>query len=413
MSNPVPENLPWHYILECPVKNYSWGDRTKNGYIRTLINGQLQKEFSGEPLAELWMGAHPSAPARILPDDKELNRAILENPEHFLGPLLTSKGERTLPFLFKILNAAQPLSIQTHPDKKRAKILHKLHPEQYPDENHKPEIAVSLDSFSALVGLRPKKEIENHLAQITPLRTLCEKPGGEENRLEGSNTKKYLRNLLLADPGDIEKSAELHKINLAQKRSPSTQEDTLFLKLCEQFGPSDPGIFCIYFLNLLELKEGEGVFLAPNVPHAYLSGTILECMASSDNVVRAGLTEKFRDTETLLEMLDYSGSHPTILKPALLGENPAITTYSAPTDEFKINRIEPSTEPIPLNELHLPSILLSVRGETSLLNRTTGEEKKIGKGDVIYLPGDLREREIELSFSGTNTPLLFQAIPNL
>ena len=108
---------------------------------------------------KLWMGAHPKAPSRVLNQDISLEEAINARPEHFLGERLNSAGVKHLPFLFKILDAARPLSIQAHPDKALAEVLNKRDPANYPDDNHKPELAISLGNMSALLGFRAALEI--------------------------------------------------------------------------------------------------------------------------------------------------------------------------------------------------------------------------------------------------------------
>lgn len=83
-----------------------------------------------------------------------------------------------------------------------------------------------------------------------------------------------------------------------------TDKETLVLRLEEQY-PADVGVIAALFLNRVKLTPGEALFLGPNEPHAYICGECIESMATSDNVVRAGLTPKLRDVQTLCSMLTY------------------------------------------------------------------------------------------------------------
>jgi len=149
---------PQPYMLENTIQHYEWGSRGKNAFIPQLLNIKTEKD---KPYAELWMGAHPKASSKIIVDVKEIDLAevIREYPIETLGRKTVKKFSNTLPFLFKVLSANEALSIQAHPSKRQAISLHKKDPIIYPDSNQKLEIAIALDSLTALVGFKPFNQI--------------------------------------------------------------------------------------------------------------------------------------------------------------------------------------------------------------------------------------------------------------
>ncbi|MBW7858383.1 MAG: mannose-6-phosphate isomerase, class I, partial [Leptonema sp. (in: Bacteria)] len=305
--------LPIFYFLEPTIQSYEWGNT--EGIIQSFVSRLTGVQLEKKPMAELWQGDHVKSPSLIRPfwpnqsssqnEAVALNKAILKNPSHFLGNLY-NKGYTNLPFLFKILDAAKPLSIQAHPDKKLAEKLHKLDPINYPDSNHKPEIAISLNKVEAMAGFRPLTELQQELNRLQPLRNLlCQSDIDFEIDSIEALHQAYSK-LMLAQTELIESTAN-QLINILNQTQ-ITERDQWFLKLIDFYGKKDSGVFAIYLFNYITLEKGQAIYLDANQPHAYLKGEILECMASSDNVVRGGLTSNFKDIPTLLSMLSYETS---------------------------------------------------------------------------------------------------------
>lgn len=405
---------PWLYSLECPVQKYDWGNSDPAGLIPTLTAGD-QAWPKGVPAAELWMGAHRSAPARLSVDGASLAEKIASEPAHFLGRDLAGRGVTTLPFLFKILDAKRPLSIQAHPDKSHAEELHRRDPQHYPDDNHKPELAICLRDMRALVGFRPVEHIETYLAKLPELARLC-KPEDENAGLPlpGEKPRDWIRalysSLMRATPERIDTSA---RYLLRREEKGFVVENKLFRTLVHLFGTRDPGIFSLFFLNYVELKYGEAIFLGPNEPHAYLSGQILECMAASDNVVRAGLTGKFMDLETLLGMLHYQPGLPNILTPRALDHS---EYYPIPVNDFLVRHWNCAGQTVRVRGHNRPSIFLVLNGSLRLrASSSTGPalegptELDLSRGRVFFLPGDLAERGIEVALTGSEDARIYQA----
>ncbi|KAF7408310.1 hypothetical protein HZH66_002847 [Vespula vulgaris] len=269
--------------LICAVQNYDW---------------------------ELWMGTHPNGPSYLKEKDISLEEYIQKNT-NVLGIEIQQKFGSSLPFLFKVLSIRKALSIQAHPDKKKAEQLHLQHPEIYKDSNHKPELAIALTEFEALCGFRPIEEIKEYFKLLPELRAVigedlvheCMIINDPENIVP---FKKCFHSLMTCDHNLVMLQLEhlLERLAYLDKSSQVTLNGDLLQKLHLDY-PGDVGCFGIYIFNYITLQPGEALYLAPNEPHAYIYGDCIECMACSDNVVRAGLTPKLKDVETLTEILTY------------------------------------------------------------------------------------------------------------
>ncbi len=421
---------PLSYLLKCPIMNYPWGKRGETAFIPKL----LQIPISQEPTAELWMGSHPKGSGKIQKSDQlqSIYDLFQIDPGHYLGREAIQKGYSHLSFLFKILDVEKPLSIQAHPNSSLAKKLHKKKPKHYPDSNEKPELAVCVEGMRALVGFLPFSDFLFHMERHNPLAELCSfskyfhtVPSslrkGESVLSNIKLQKKLLKaiysELMQSNLNKIERAANslLRELEKKSLRARIYKEDELFQVLTENHGTRDPGIFCAYFFNYMILASGEALFLEANVPHSYISGTIIECMAPSDNVVRGGLTSKYCDIPTLVEMLDYTPKKPILLK-AKYKKNVGI--YSPPISNFcllvyskgkeasspSINaNISSDVDLFDLDYINLPSILIAfeITEKAELYFYKKGKNKvwtiqNIRQGAVILLPGDLEERGFQV-----------------
>jgi len=333
--------------LRCKVQNYDWGKIGSASEVAQLAS-KIQSVDERKPYAELWMGTHPSGPSFVSKEgkDKLLSEWLNEHPGA-MGEVVTNKwenGHNQLPFLFKVLSIAKALSIQAHPDKQLAATLHHKYKDIYKDPNHKPELAMALTNMELLCAFRPIGEIKSFLRTVPELRSVVTEEVAQrfENTADTDPAAKKaaLREIFTAlmncSDEDITEAvrALVHRV---QAQSLVSDEYQLVQKLNEQF-PDDVGIFCVFLLNFIRLKAGEAVFLGANEPHSYISGDCAECMADSDNVVRAGLTPKLKDKETLCSMLTYSDGLPEILKGVPVDNN--TMQYAAPVDEFLLERIQ-------------------------------------------------------------------------
>ncbi|PIS27686.1 MAG: mannose-6-phosphate isomerase, class I [Candidatus Marinimicrobia bacterium CG08_land_8_20_14_0_20_45_22] len=381
------------------IQHYSWGMRGESAFIPKLLNipAELNTAY-----AELWMGANSSAPSRVLLGTSQipLTKLIRQYPQEILGPQVVSHFGKQLPFLFKILSAGEVLSIQAHPDKKQAEAIHRIDPKHYPDDTHKPEIAIALDELTALVGFKNTAEILSVLKNYPEISGFI----GHEvvSFFQSKSNKPEVRQQFLSTffQFSIKKRSELsNSIDYLERRlltlSAQTETESLFLKLRKKYPGSDIGLFGLFFLNLIHLKTGEAIFLPAGVPHAYVYGNIVECMANSDNVVRAGLTPKFQDVPTLINILDYSEKNVSILTD---DKNAERFTYSTPADEFAVQRYRLSlNKSIFVQKPQTPEILICIDGKADLLFPINGsiQAMRLKTGDSVLVPAVLERYELK------------------
>lgn len=376
------------FRLRCAVQNYEWGKFGMESEVAKLLqSAQPDLKVTSIPYAELWMGTHPSGPSIIDKENKSLADWIQENPDS-LGDTVIAKFGPQLPFLFKVLSVNKALSIQAHPNKSHAEQLHKERPDLYKDPNHKPEMAIALTPFEALCGFRQPGEIVKFLKDIPELRSVV----GDQNatKLEAnvsSDCKPALKNCfhsLMTCSDETVKRQLLKLVDRFKSQGSSHYLSDLFLRIHSEF-PGDVGCFCIYFLNYLELQQGEAMFLGPNEPHAYLYGDCIECMACSDNVVRAGLTPKYKDVETLCEMLTYETGTAQSRLFSAQAQDAYTTFFSPPVPDFRITKIDiPSgVREYKLKPFGSASIALVVHGGVDA--QTNSKQLRFTRGSVFFI----------------------------
>ncbi|KAK8914204.1 Mannose-6-phosphate isomerase 2 [Platanthera zijinensis] len=410
--------------LRCSVQNYDWGRSGQESTVGRLFARNSGKEIeSGKPYAEFWMGTHQSGPSFVELGRPEafpvtLKSWVEENPS-VLGEKVVNRWGKDLPFLFKILSVSKTLSIQAHPDKELASFLHKTRPEIYKDSNHKPEMAIALSEFKALCGFVSVKELKEVLTSVPEILELV----GQENAIKVMSIRELdeheevrailqfiFTQLMTAskeDVSEVEKKLT-SRLAIEQKIRVLTEKEELVLLLHEQY-PSDVGVISAFFFNYVTLSPGEALYIPANEPHAYVSGECIECMATSDNVVRAGLTPKYRDVQTLCSMLTYKHDFPEILHEAYL--NPYIRRYTPPFDEFEVDCcLLPPGKSVALFDLAGPSILLVFSGEGGLQIGTGSSTEKVSEGDVFFVPAEAgisinagADRPLQLYRAGVNS----------
>jgi mannose-6-phosphate isomerase len=327
------------------VQHYAWGTRDAQAFIPRLLGIEPQP---GLPYAELWMGTHANAPSSLLVNGNAvpLGDWITSYPQELLGAETAKQFSGRLPFLFKVLSAGEALSIQAHPNQAQAEALHARDPQNYPDKNHKPEIAVALDALTALMGIKPYPRFIEALQRYPEISAFIGTDAIQEMqkaRLAPQPEQNGLTNLAFRRliQRSITQSAEVNtSINrlferLGNSATPLCEEERVFMELRGKYPGADVGLLAIFLLNLIHLEEGQGIYTHAGVPHAYLMGNIIECMANSDNVVRVGLTTKFKDAEALLEILAEGCEPVSILEGVPQAEE---IIYPAPIQEFVVSR---------------------------------------------------------------------------
>ncbi|EME87974.1 uncharacterized protein MYCFIDRAFT_48216 [Pseudocercospora fijiensis CIRAD86] len=435
--------------LQCGCNSYEWGKIGKDSAAARFASATPSSGFSiqqDQPYAELWMGTHPSNPSKDLATGRTL-LDLLQDNQALLSPTISKRYGNKLPFLFKVLSISKALSIQAHPNKKLAEQLHSRDPKHYPDDNHKPEMTIAVTPFDGLCGFRPLDQIAHFLQSVPTLRQLVgedtaanfeKTTKGQETTNDSSKTqqnKKALQAaftaLMLSKPADIEKAApELIKqaqaegAQFAGSGGPANDGQELadlMVRLNDQF-PNDIGLFVSFFLNYVKLEVGEAMFLKADDIHAYLSGDIIECMASSDNVVRAGFTPKFKDVDTLTTMLTYSYAPISEqkmspvdyayvkLNTTAYSSNSSSTLYDPPIEEFSVVKTDINAErgKATFEAVGGPSIVICTKGVGKISVGPKTEEIKEG---YVYFVG--ATAELVLESTGSEPLVTFKAFCEL
>ncbi|GLX54381.1 mannose-6-phosphate isomerase, class I [Streptomyces hygroscopicus subsp. hygroscopicus] len=372
--------------LDNTVRPYAWGSPT-------AIPELLGVEPTGEPQAEMWMGAHPGAPSRTARGT--LAEVIDADPERELGREAVARFGPRLPFLLKILAAAAPLSLQVHPDLKQAREgyddeerrgvpLDAPH-RNYKDANHKPELICALTEFDGLCGFRHPARAADLLAglgvdSLKPYVDLL------HAHPEDAALREVLTAILTADPDDMARTVAEAGAACARLGG----DYAPYADLAHHY-PGDPGVLAAMLLNHVRLQPGEALFLGAGVPHAYLSGLGVEIMANSDNVLRCGLTPKHVDVPELLRVVRFEAGDPGVLRPEAAPDGEEV--YETPIDEFRLSRYVLS-EGGAARDLtrDTPQILLCTAGTVRV------GEHELGPGRSVFVPAG---EKAEVSGAGT------------
>ena len=325
-------------LIEGVVRHYDWGSLT-------AIPELLGRPATGEPWAEFWLGAHPAAPAKVGARAEPLDRLIAADPVAALGPAVASRYGR-LPFLLKVLAAAEPLSLQAHPsaahaeagfEREEAEGIPRDGPRRmFRDRSAKPELVCALSPFEALCGFRDPQ-------RTAALLDTLDTPGLDPLRrrlgaLAGSQMRDLLEWLLGLDRSEAAELAE----SAAEVCAASRDDDEWsgLRAAVAALGTrhrGDAAVVAALLLNHVVLAPGEALFLDAGCLHAHLGGTAVELMADSDNVVRAGLTSKHVDAATLIEIVDGAPGLAPIQHPEPVD---GVVTYRAAATEFSLRRLE-------------------------------------------------------------------------
>ena len=380
---------PGVMALQPRIQHYAWGDDS-------FIPGLLGRPVTGEPWAEAWFGAHASAPSSILHEEAEipLDALLAEQGLELLGRDVHARYGG-LPFLVKLLAAARPLSIQVHPDALQAQLGYArenadgvpldARERNYRDGSHKPELIVALTEFDALCGFRPPQELTDALLQLPELRALLPElvatPAGLEQFFEA----------YFALPSATLEPALVRLLARLESEQPAAGTPGAWALAAQHaLGASarpDRGLLFVFLLALVRLAPGQGMFLHAGVPHAYLQGCGIEVMASSDNVLRAGLTPKHVDAGELMRVVRFDAGPPTLLMPPLDATR-TFVRYPTRASEFELGCVALANDRRLERVAHGPEILLFL-GEggadaTATVRHADGQ-LALGGGDACFV----------------------------
>ena len=381
--------------LQNTIQKYDWGSTTMIPELLGMDNSE------NTPMAEIWMGAHPKAPSGVLTDAGKvpLDSLIRESPVEVLGGDIVERFGAMLPFLFKVLAAGKPLSIQSHPNKEQAKRGFERENAQgipfiaphrnYADANHKPEIICALTPFWAMCGFRSVDEVIEDLFELRleELAALVEPLA--ENPSRGGLIA-FFKALLNLDTSYKTKTATAAANAVREKKG---DRFVWVSELYRQF-PGDIGVLCPLLLNMYHLSPGQALYLDAGELHAYLAGLGIELMANSDNVLRGGLTSKHIDVAELLGTLTFNTGPKIVMGGKALSETE--TSYFTPAEEFLLSRIRVSSD-TPHKADYSPSVELyiSVEGDCAFHPSASAETCHVSKGESVLVPASERGYIIE------------------
>lgn len=377
---PSDDQPPALQPLTAPVKDYAWGSTT------------LLADFTGQPAtatpqAEMWFGTHPTTPT-LLPDG-------------------TALAERVdLPYLVKLLAAAQPLSIQAHPNLERARAgfaaentagIALSDPQRtYRDANHKPEMLVALTGFTAMAGFRdPAASAATflQLAELVDAPGLASKLRSLSAQLAAHDLKAVFGQLVRLDGPFWQPDGWTARI--FEAIADSTIQDPYLHNALDaaRIHPDDPGALVALLMNLVQLEPGQALFIPSGTIHAYVSGLGLEVMATSDNVIRGGLTVKHVDLVELRKAVDYVPTKPPIITPSVRTiEHVTVTRFTPPVEDFALTRYDlPAGTHLTVTAT-TPRIAVGTSG-TGRLATSTGDVP-IRPGAGIYVPGAVHSLDL-------------------
>ncbi|MGN9795862.1 mannose-6-phosphate isomerase, class I [Streptomyces sp. OZ13] len=381
------------------VRPYAWGSTT-------AIPELLGVAPTGEPQAEMWMGAHPGAPSRVTRGgeaDQPLSDVVAAAPERELGEAAVAKFGPRLPFLLKLLAAAAPLSLQVHPDLAQARDGYGAEENagvpvdaphrNYKDANHKPELICALTPFDGLCGFRAPAAAAELLAglEVDSLKPYVDLLHAHP---EDAALREVLTAVLTADPQEM--AATVAEAAAAAERLGGAYAP--YAEIARHY-PGDPGVIAAMLLNHIQLQPGEALFLGAGVPHAYLDGLGVEIMANSDNVLRCGLTPKHVDVPELLRIVRFEASEPAVLRPEASPSGEEV--YETPIDEFRLSRfvLAPDAEPRDVTA-STPQILLCTAGGV------TAGQLRLGPGESAFVPAG---EKVEISGTDGGPGTVFRA----
>lgn len=392
------------FRLENPTRAYAWGSPS---HIPKLLGDPV----SDAPVAEMWLGAHPADPSR-LPDGRTLDQAIREDPVTMLGERVHESFGPRLPYLMKLLAAREPLSLQVHPTSERARIrfaeqnaagipLDAPH-RSYQDSSHKPELIYALTRFEGMAGFRDTAKtaeilrrlrlpwLDNFSERIGETRTPFQTLRAVTSEMLGMTGPELAERLQELKAAAARAERESHKPPVRRRRpfqDPSDVEResirvyAALPPLIDRY-PDDPGVLVTLLLNHVVLAAGEAMYIDAGIIHAYTSGFGVEIMASSDNVLRAGLTPKHVDIPELLSITNFTPTPPPLWGTDRLGDVDGCV-LRPPVEEFELILGTPRGERIVGIE-SAPQTVLCLDG--SIQVQTESGIEQLRRGEAVFVP---------------------------
>ncbi|MDN3680774.1 mannose-6-phosphate isomerase, class I [Vibrio tapetis subsp. quintayensis] len=377
------------FKLDNVIQNYIWGSKSAIGELFGIENP------NDEPQAEIWMGAHPNGCSKVAKTGLSLSELIKNNPNAVLGEY-TAERYGELPYLFKVLSAAKPLSVQVHPSRSKAQLGFAKENEQgialdapnrnYKDANHKPELVYALTFYKAMNGFR---EIQHIVAlfEAAKINSLSDELDLLKRTPNSTGLRQFFSDVMTLS-GDKKQTAlsELKQAILAKPNTMMAREAFELVADFAQDYPEDIGLFSPLLLNVVELAPGEAMFLHAETPHAYVKGTGLEIMANSDNVLRAGLTPKFMDVDELMANTIFASILEKEIKLDAYKMGNKIG-YPIPVDDFGFEVMAAENEAI-TQYVRGAEIVFCIQGDVTL--ESGAQSLRLTAGESAFICNDAK-----------------------
>jgi mannose-6-phosphate isomerase len=372
------------FKLKNQIQNYAWGSKTSISELFGIDNP------TNEPQAEIWMGAHPGGCSRNEENDDLLSDIIERNRNVILGDYTVNRfGE--LPYLFKVLAAHTPLSIQVHPNKRKSELGFARENEQgiavddparnYKDPNHKPELVYALTSYKAMNGFRPIEHIIRLFDEIDIVE-LSQEVSLLKQEPDSKGLERFFSSVMMLS--HVRKGKVLSQLEEAYNKPVTgiTSEAIEYSQAFKLHYDGDIGLLAPFILNTIELAPGEAMFLFAETPHAYVQGTGLEIMASSDNVLRAGLTPKHMDIPELIDNVSFTPINPEDLKILPTIED-SKEQYPIPVDDFGFDILlaKPTKQ-----EQYVRSAEILFCVDNNIVVESKGKAIELSPGESVFVP---------------------------
>jgi len=373
------------FKLKGKIQQYAWGGTTYLSRLLSVANPE------NKPFAEYWLGAHDNASSELDgATPSKLNEYVRQQPESTLGTTVAQRFGR-LPYLLKVLDVKDMLSIQVHPSKENALLEFAAENEKGialtaphrndKDDNHKPELMLALSEFWLLHGFKPEEDLMQVLATVPELKFL--QPVFSVDGYKGLYKK--VMEMPQQEVNDVLKPLLDRIVPLYnEQRLRKQNEDFWAARAALTYNEGekiDRGIFSIYFFNLVNVLPGEAVFQAAGLPHAYLEGQNVEIMANSDNVLRGGLTPKHVDVRELLKHVRFEATHPRIMRE---DNTPGhIVVYKTPAPDFELSKINLQEGETVTIQSHSIEIFLVLEGKVQV-DDSTGFSRGIGEAFIAF-----------------------------
>ncbi len=404
-------------LLDCTVMPYAWGSRSAIAE----LTGRTSP--SAGPEAELWMGAHPMAPSKVSRggEARELADVITDDPRAALGDASAEAFGPRLPFLLKVLAAAAPLSLQAHPTEAQARagfadedargIPRDAPARNYRDPSHKPELLCALTPVDALCGFRRAADtlrLFDELAVpglerlLAPLRAAPDREG------LAATFRAIMTLPALEGAALVAATVQACKASASTGTSAFTTEHRWAVRL-DALYPGDVGVVSALLLNLVHLEPGEAIYLGAGNLHAYLDGVGVEIMASSDNVLRGGLTKKHVDLPELMRVLDFTDGPARALRAEAVDDHERV--FLTPAQEFRLSVMNVTNGYIVSRAVSGPEIVLCADGQAVLAPADGTPDLVLAKGRAAFVPASTGRYDVRAGSGGHAS--LYRATVNL